>query len=106
MPVYWAGESRIQHNNNNSVLENGFTVIECVLKSKGFIHLKFNYYFLHSIFGTYRTSVVLSSNSWKTLTYDTLRGNNGMNIATGKFVAPDSGDWEFFFQGMDVSLFQ
>jgi len=54
-------------------------------------------------FNAIGTSVVSSSNSWKTLTYDTLRGNNSMNIATGKFVAPYSGDWQFFFQGMDAS---
>ena len=54
----------------------------------------------------YRNSSFPASGSYTNLTYDSLRGNSGMvDIATGIFNVQVSGDYEFHYQGRDVSGF-
>ena len=64
------------------------------------------YYFFCFLFATYRNSSFPASGSFINLTYDSLRGNSGMvDIATGIFNVQVSGDYEFHYQGRDVSVF-
>ena len=63
-------------------------------------------YFFCFLFATYRNSSFPASGSFINLTYDSLRGNSGMvDIATGIFNVQVSGDYEFHYQGRDVSVF-
>ena len=63
------------------------------------------YYFFCFLLATYRNSFFPTSGSFTNLTYDSLRGNSGMvDIATGIFNVQVSGDYEFHYQGKDVSV--
>ena len=62
--------------------------------------------FFSFLFATYRNSSFPASGSFTDLTYDSLRGNSGMvDISTGIFNVQVSGDYEFHYQGRDVSVF-
>ena len=68
--------------------------------------IKLSFFSFSFLFVAYRTSIFSASGSFSNLTYDALRGNNGMvDIATGIFNVQVSGDYELHYQGRDVSVF-